>query len=176
MKTSTRTRFVSDVESRSEGFTASSPFKVQNDNQRRFVRLEISVPMSLNKIKEYGGSFWPQGNSYTINGTILNLSAGGVLVELDEVLNEGDIVSMRFTIQNEETLDNVIGVVKRSEQLEEPTSLTGIEFISKERLSDLLSSGELKSLPNNLFDFQQSVERVLNKYIRRESLTRNERE
>jgi PilZ domain len=175
MKTASRTRFVSDVESRDAEFTGSAPFKVQKDNQRRFVRLEIFAPMSLNKIKAQGGGFWPQGNTDTINGTILNLSAGGVLVELDELLNEGDIVAMRFTIQGEESLDNVLGVVKRSEQIEEPTSLTGIEFISKERLTDQLSAGEMKTLPDTLFDFQRSVERVLNKYIRRDSLTRNER-
>jgi PilZ domain len=175
MKTTSRSRFVSDIESQTAEFVGTAPFKVQKENQRRFVRLEISAPMSLNKIKEQGGGFWPEGSTYTINGTILNLSAGGVFVELDELLNEGDVVAMRFTIQGEECLDNVLGIVKRSEQIEEPASLTGIEFIGKDYLVDKLSSGELQALPDTLFDFNKSVERVLNKYIRRDSLTRNER-
>jgi hypothetical protein len=175
MKASSRTRFVSDIESGEPTINGSGPFKIQQENQRRFVRLEISAPMSLKKIKEPGGSFWPDGNAHVINGTILNLSAGGVLVELDELLNEGDIVVMRFTIQGNELLDNVLGVVKRSDQIEEPTSLTGIEFIRRDRLSDLLSSGELQTLSSSTYDFQQSVERILTKYVRREELTRKER-
>jgi len=172
MKDRKSTRFVSDVDVTDPGVKVRSPFRLERDNQRRFVRLEISSPMSLNKIKDIFGNFWPVSGGYAIDGIILNISPGGVLVEVDEPLNEGDVVSMKFSLsaggqtyrQGVETLDNVLGIVKRTDQ-EEKCCLVGIEFISKDYLRDKLSQGELEMLSENLSDFTQTVQDVLKKYI-----------
>ncbi len=167
MKDTTRIKHVSDVNLEEKRIKGRPPFRVQRENQRRFVRLEISSPMSLHKVKDIFGNFWPDGEGYAIHGEILNISAGGVLVEVDQPLNEGDIVSMRFSLQEVETLDNVLGIVKRTDQSED-CLLAGIEFVGKESLCDMLSQGELEMLSEEFTDFKQRVQDVLQKYIYRE--------
>lgn len=167
MKDSTKTTFISEVRMEEDGIKIHRPFKLSTENQRRFVRLEISSPMSLKKIKDVFGNFWPHGTGFTIEGNILNISAGGVLVEIDQPLNEGDIVAMQFTLQGIETLKNVLGIVKRTDQ-EDTFYLTGIEFVERERLMDKLSRAEMEILMENLSDFKGTIHDVLKKYIYRE--------
>jgi hypothetical protein len=167
MKDTTRMKFIKDVDVNDTAIKVRRPFRLDRENQRRFVRLEISSPTSLNKIKDIFGNFWPVGEGYTIDGDILNISAGGVLIEIDQPLNEGDIVDMRFSLQGDETLDNVLGTVKRVDQ-DESCYLVGIEFIGRDYLLDRLSEGEMQMLSENLSDFTQTVHDVLKKYIYRE--------
>jgi len=164
MKNSSKTKFISDVSITEKNLKARKPFTISSDNQRRFVRLEISTPMSLRKIKDIFGNFWPTEEEHTIAGDILNISAGGVLVDLNQPLNEQDIVSMRFSLQEVKSLDNVLGLVKRVEQ-DDDCFMTGIEFVTRQQLEDRLSSAELKLLDNNYDDFSHRVTDVLNHYI-----------
>lgn len=173
MKDTTRVKFVTDVDVNDTEIKVRRPFRLDKENQRQFVRLEISSPMSLNKIKDTFGNFWPAGEGYTIDGDILNISAGGVLVEIDQPLNEGDIVAMRFSLQGAETLDNVLGTIKRTDQ-DESCYLVGIEFIGRDYLLDKLSEGEMEMLSENLSNFTQTVQDVLKKYIYRERVTPHE--
>jgi len=164
MKNTTKARFVSDVEVKDSNLRVRPPFRLNRENHRRFVRFEISSPMTLHKIKDIFGNFWPSDEEHAINGVILNISAGGILVEIDQPLSENDIVSMRFSLQGVETLENVLGTVKRTDQ-EENCCLAGIEFVGREYLCDKLSQGELEMLPENLSHFYQRVQDVLGKYI-----------
>ncbi|PWB68700.1 hypothetical protein C3F09_11155 [candidate division GN15 bacterium] len=162
-----RTRFIQDVTAQDGAVTGGKPFKVQREDKRRFVRLEISSPMAMRKIKQAGGQFWPTGERHVIDGVILNISAGGVLVELDQSVDEGDIVSMRFTLQEQETIDNVLGHVKRTD-VDSGTFLVGIEFISRERLYDLMSQDQIDLLPESLNGFNERIREVLGKYVQLE--------
>jgi len=164
MKNNSKSKFISDVNVTEKNLKARKPFKISCDNQRRYVRLEISTPMSLRKIKDIFGNFWPSQEEDTAAGEILNISAGGVLVDLDQPLNEQDIVSMKFSLQEVKSLDNVLGLVKRVEQ-DDDCYLTGIEFVSYQQLEDRLSSAELKLLDNSFNDFSHRVTDVLNNYI-----------
>jgi len=170
MKSDSRTKFIKDVQTEKTEFRAKKPFKVEKDNQRRFVRLEISAPMSLQKIKDLGGNFWPEGDWHIVNGVILNISGGGVLVELDQAVNESDIVSMHFTLEDVEGLNNILGVIKRVDA-EPDCYLAGIEFVSRKVLDDYLSKGEVEMLSKNHVDFNESVRDVLGKYVHRETET-----
>lgn len=158
-------KFIKEVTTDDSTVAVLKPFKMERDEQRRFLRLEISSPMSLNKLRDTGGNFWPNGDQHTIHGMILNISGGGVLVDVDQQLLEGDVVSMRFTVQNVETLDNVLGLVKRSD-IDEGSFLVGIEFITREYLTDIFSAAEMDLLSKKLGDFNTTVRTVLNKYVR----------
>jgi len=162
-----RTRFIQDVTTQDEAATGGKPFKVQREDKRRFVRLEISSPMAMRKIRQAGGEFWPTGERHVIDGVILNISAGGVLVELDQSVDEGDVVSMRFTLQEEEMVDNVLGLVKRTD-VDAGTFLVGIEFINRQRLYDLMSQEEIDLLPESLTGFDERIRQVLSKYVHQE--------
>ena len=161
-----RTKFISEVTSGND-MTIAKPFKVEREDKRRFIRLEISSPMEMRKIKESGGGFWPHGERHTISGTILNISAGGVLVELEQSVREGDLVSMHFTMQDVASIDNVLGLAKRAD-VEGGTFVVGIEFISRSRLTDIMSRAEIDLLPENLTTFDERVREVLNQYIHQE--------
>lgn len=164
MKTTSKAKFVKDVATKADTVQVRKPFKVQEENRRRFIRLEIGAPMSLKKIKDRQAHFWPEGNPHLINGLILNISGGGVLVELDQAVSEGDLVAMQFTLQGVETLANVLGLVKRADA-ESGTYLAGIEFLNRSQLPDLMSRAEIDLLGDNCANFNDRVRQVLSKYV-----------
>lgn len=168
MKASKRSKFITEVPTTEVDVIARRPFKVESDNRRRFIRLEIAAPMSLQKIKDSHGNFWPEGEWHLVNGTILNVSAGGVLVELDQSVNEGDIVAMHFTLQGVEELKNILGLVKRAD-FDGEGVLAGIEFVTHSFLSDRLSRPEIDLLTETCCNFDDSVRQVLTKYVHHES-------
>jgi molybdopterin converting factor small subunit len=168
MKVNKKTRHVRDVDAEQKTIRARRPFKVHKDEKRRFIRLEIATPMSLRKIKGREGQYWAQGDWYVIHGQILNVSVGGVLVDLDQALEEGDVVSMHFTLQETEKLDNVLGLVKRVD-IDAEGCLVGIEFVSRENLVDQLSQAEMELLGDEYTNFNSSVRQVLNRYVSRET-------
>jgi hypothetical protein len=168
MKTSEKTRHVQDVTVEADTLKARRPFKMTRDNKRRFIRLEISSPMSLKKLKDVEGGFWPEGDWHIIDGMILNISASGVLVDLNQAVDEGDVVSMHFTIQDVEGLDNVLGLVKRSD-CSPDGCMAGIEFIAQDRLMDQFSQAELDLMGDDHTNFSSSVRQVLERYVERQN-------
>lgn len=169
MDYSEKVKHVRDIPTEIEEFKARKPFHVREENQRRFVRLEISAPMSMCRLKDQEGGFWPDGDGQNISGVILNISGGGLLVDLDQVIENGDIVSMHFTIQDVEVLDNVLGRVKRVD-VESSGCIAGIEFVSAAYLLDHFSAAEMQLISESHRHFDDSVREVLNRYISRERL------
>ncbi|MBD3401827.1 hypothetical protein GF420_02945 [candidate division GN15 bacterium] len=163
-------KFIQEVPTEGRVVAARRPFRVEQDNRRRFVRIEIASPVTINKIRDAAGQFWPEGDWHLINGTILNISAGGLLVEVDQQVYEGDIVSLHFIMQDVEALNDVLGLVKRVDS-DQDGLLAGIEFITREQLTDLLSQGEVDMLPSTLDDFDHTVHRVLSRYVFEEQPT-----
>lgn len=164
MNDTPRTRFINDVEVTDKHWQIRKPFKVSQDNQRRFIRLEIATPLMLRKVRDIFGNFWPTQDEYQVDGEILNISPGGVLAELNQPLNENDIVALRFSLQETEIVDNILGLVKRVDN-DEDTYLTGIEFITREQLEDRLSEAEMELLSDELGSFDNRVNEVLQRYL-----------
>ena len=63
MKATKRTKFIDEMDSTGENVTVKKPFKVEEQDNRKFIRIEISSPMSLQTLKDTHGGFWPDGNS-----------------------------------------------------------------------------------------------------------------
>ncbi len=168
MKDTSKIRFVSDVEIPETNLRAKAPFKINKENKRRFVRLEIQSPMGMRNVKNSDGSINTSEKGYPITGEILNISAGGLLVETEKPLSEQDIVAMQFGLQEVEKLDNVLGLVKRVDK-DEDIFLVGIEFITLETLKDYLTQAELDLLKDSYGDFQNRVQEVLSKYLYRKT-------
>ncbi len=164
MNDPSRAKYESDNEITDKDIVVREPLKVEEENRRRFVRLQISSPMSMRKIKDIFGNYWPDGGDYTIAGSILNISACGVLVELDQPLNEGDVVAMRFALEKVEPLDGILGIVKRCD-VDDEAALAGIEFVERKDLNDRLSNAEMDLLSQKLMNFKASVRDVLGRYI-----------
>ena len=172
MKNAEKVRFVSEVDIGDRQVEVRKPFKVDEDNQRRFIRLEISAPVWMKSVKNCLENY-SADDEFQYHGTVLNISAGGVLVEIEETITENDIVLMRFILQDVEKLDNVLGLVKRVEQDGEGY-LVGIEFVSRENLKDMLSQAEIDLLSENVSGFEATVNEVLKKYLYREEVGRKE--
>jgi len=164
MKADQKTKHVQDLPAEAGMVQVRKPFRIEAEDKRRFIRLVISSPMSLQKIRDTGGNYWPEGDWHIINGMILNISAGGVLVELDQAVDEGDVVSMHFTIQDVEGLENVLGMIKRVE-IDPEGCLAGIEFISREQLVDHFTQAEMDLLSDGYTNFDDSIRQVLNRYV-----------
>jgi len=164
MKDSKKPKFVTEHEIQEKEHQVRSPFRVTQDTRRRFVRVEITSPLYLQRIKGADGGFWPEGQGQPIAGSILNISLGGVLVDLENPVFAGDIVTLRFNLQGEVILQNVLGLVKRSEE-SEGKFLTGVEFVTRENLSDRMTSAELEVLSDDIDGFDDNVRKVLKKYI-----------
>lgn len=164
MKQPRTPKFVTEHEIQGKEERVQSPFKITQDSKRRFVRLEITSPLFLQRIKGVNGGFWPEGHGHPITGTILNISLGGVLVDLEEQVRSGDIVTLKFNLQGEIILQSVLGLVKRSEE-SEGKFLTGVEFIDRTSLADKMSDAEMNLLSDEIAGFNDNVRKVLKSYI-----------
>ncbi len=164
MKQPKKSKFVTEHEIQGKEQEVRSPFKVTQDTRRRFVRVEITSPLYIQRIKGSDGAFWPEGQGQPIAGSILNISMGGVLVDLENQVKPGDLVTLRFNLQGEIILQNVLGLVKRSEE-SEGKYLTGVEFVDRKKLVDKLSGAELELLSDDIDGFDDNVRKVLKKYL-----------
>lgn len=164
MADSAKITFVSDVEVTTPGVEARRPFTVKTDNRRRFIRLEISAPMSVRRVKDVLTKPTATNQDDTICGHMLNMSGGGVLVELQDSIDEGDIVLMEFSLQGSERLTDVLGIVKRCDG-DEDVYLVGIAFTGRSQLMDKLSASELELLGETPAAFGDRVLEVLSQYL-----------
>lgn len=167
MKDPSKIKHVSQVSMDDSALQVKKPFKITNENKRRFIRLEISSPVWMKRAEDCIKEVSVDEDDYIIEGTILNISIGGMLVELKETVTENDIVLMQFTLQEVETLSNVLGLVKRVEK-DEDCYLIGIEFISREYLKDKLSQPEIDLLSKTASHFEEKVQEILSKYLYRQ--------
>lgn len=145
-------------------FEVKPPFQIMDDNRRRFIRIDIDEPISFSTIKSPEGGFWKIGEGMTGTGEILNISAGGVLMFCKEPVLEGAILAMSMKVEGAESLDNILGIVKRTE-IDSGGYLIGIESISREQLRDTLSEVEITSLPENAASFADRLRSMLARYI-----------
>ncbi len=160
----TKSKIVSDVEAGENVVSVKPPFELSRDKKRRYIRLEISEPIAYSVIRDTAGGFWPHGDGYECRGTILNLSAGGVLIIGENPVEEGAIVVLKMTLQDIEVIDKVLGVVKRVEA-DGDEWLVGVEFISREYLVDFFSGPEYDMLDDEIASFDEQLKNVLNKYV-----------
>jgi len=159
-----RLKIISEVDAGENVLAVKKPFKLSLEQKRRFIRLEISEPVQMSILKDENDGFWPEGNGPDYTGSILNLSAGGVLIMTEAPLREGMIILMTMSLQDVEVIDNVIGLIKRVDD-DSDERLVGVEFISRERLTDLLSHSEIELLHDDILSFDDQLKKTLNKYV-----------
>jgi hypothetical protein len=161
-----RIKVISEIETDDNTVSVKPPFRLFKEQNRRYIRLEISSPVSCTVLKNRAGRFWPASDGPQIDGSILNLSAGGMLIVSEMALEEGTILLLKMSLQDIEVLDNIVGLVKRAD-LDENEWLLGIEFVSREYLGDIFSDAELNVLPQKVVSFDEQIKSTLNKYIYR---------
>lgn len=151
-------------------FQVKPPFKIMEDNRRRFIRIDIDAPISYCTIKSAEGVFWPECDGPSGSGEILNISAGGILMFTTQPTMEGTLVSMSLELSGCETIDHILGLVKRTD-IDSGGYLVGIESITRERLGDVLENAEIERLPASLSSFTERLRDLLNQYIYSQKLS-----
>jgi len=145
-------------------FEVKLPFRILEDNRRRFIRIDIDEPISFAAIKAADGGFWPEGDGPGGNGEILNISAGGILMFSSEPTMENSILSLSVRLEGCEAINHILGKVKRVE-IDSGGYLVGIESITREKLSDHLSAEEVDQIPSDMASFTDRLRAFLNQYI-----------
>lgn len=145
-------------------FQVKPPFKIMEDNRRKFIRIDIDAPLTFCTIKSGEGTFWAECDGPSGDGEILNISAGGILMFTRHPIMEKTLVSMSMKLEGCETIDNILGLVKRTE-IDSGGYLVGLESITRERLKDVLNEEEIEQLPQSLSSFTERLQTLLNQYI-----------
>ncbi|SYZ74250.1 hypothetical protein TRIP_C60520 [Candidatus Zixiibacteriota bacterium] len=169
-----RVKVISDMATDRDVIGLKPPFSVHQDKQRRYVRLQVAEPVAYTVLRNRDGGFWPDGDGRSFNGSVLNISAGGVLIAAGEPIEEGSVILLRFSLQDIEIIDHVVGLVKRADA-DGDEWLIGVEFISKEYLRDIFSGAEMDVLPPTLTSFDEGIKKMLNKYVYRKRVSRENR-
>ncbi|MFH1737612.1 MAG: PilZ domain-containing protein [bacterium] len=145
-------------------FEVKPPFQILEDNRRRFIRIDIVEPIVFTVIKSAEGAYWPEGDGPVGSGEILNISAGGILMFTVEPVMENAIISMSLKIEGCESIDNILGIIKRND-IDSGGYLVGVESVTREKLWDIMSKEEISRLPENMASFTERVQMLLNQYI-----------
>jgi len=139
------------------------PFKVYSHKRRKYIRLEVNSPLKFK-------TFNPAEPDLEIDphqaceGSILNISGGGVLFETEYSVRENDYLVMELSLVDADRLCGIIGKVKRVDT-EEGTPLVGIEFMSPEKLRAELPTHVLDKIDEEIYSFDEHLRKALLKYV-----------
>lgn len=128
---------------------------------RRYLRLPLDTPTTLRYLN---GD--PSARTFILSrpvqGTLLNVGAGGALVLCEHAPQPGELLSLELTLADQYTFGGLLGKVKRVEPDEEGGFLVGIEFGTLSHLS--LERSEWQLPPGVVrFDsaFREALQHVL---------------
>lgn len=143
-----------------DSFVVRSPLKLYKSKRRRYVRLEISAPITFAPINL--DRPLSEVDVSQNNGTILNISGGGVLLICDRQVTEGDYIAMSFELKGCEMLSGIVGKVKRVDDDGDGGYLMGVEFCPETELLEVFGHDNLGTFVSS---FDERVKRTLLKYI-----------
>jgi c-di-GMP-binding flagellar brake protein YcgR len=143
-----------------QGFVVRRPLKLYKSKRRRYVRVEISEPVSFARIDLDRPLAELDVTEYA--GTILNISGGGVLLICDQAVPEGDYIAMSFELKGCELVTGIVGKVKRVDSDGEGEHLIGVEFCLEAELQEVFGRDNLGVY---LSSFDERIKRALLKYI-----------
>lgn len=131
--------------------------------RRRFVRLDISGDIDLRILES------PDSNegsvSQKFHGSLLNISAGGVLFETETKIDADSLLILDFTLKGHYPLNNILAVVKRAEIIDDNIYIVGSEFISNENRAryGLETLGDF--LPPGTGTFDDNLQKLMVQFI-----------
>ncbi len=165
---------VSDIDPQKENMTTLQPVSdIKRSQRRRFVRIDIAGDITFRVLEtkqQHGG-----GLSLEKKGELLNISAGGILINTKEKLKQDDIILMNFWLKNSQRLMNILGIAKRVERSDETDSqaednIIGIEFLSKEELGEKLPFNLAEFLPPDASCFNEALQQVIVQFVYRQQV------
>jgi c-di-GMP-binding flagellar brake protein YcgR len=148
-----------------EGTEESISIKRSSDTKRtqrrKYVRLDISGNMQFRTFDDDDRENIGPENS----GTLLNISACGVLFESQLKLEERGFIIVSFSLKDRLQLNNIMGVVKRCEGSKSRGYLVGAEFITKQNKGEYEIEHIEEFLPPGTGTFDENLQKLLVQFI-----------
>lgn len=154
---------VVSIDARNENATTIKQLsKTEPTQRRKFVRIDIQGQVQFRLIDLKSDDF---GQAEKLeSGALLNISAGGILLCTTAEVKQGDYVLLNFKLKYHERLENILGVIKRTEK-QHKDSLVGIEFLTKDRLALPEHVHIATYLPPLATYFDDELERHIVQYV-----------
>jgi len=133
--------------------------------RRRFIRFETSQDVRL--------TFFDNSNILTsrlnklkwLETSTLNVSGGGMLVEMPMYLNDDIYVVTNLTFNDLTMPELLVGRVRHCRQKEPKCNLVGVEFVIREKFRELMPRSLTRTLPSGLFVFDDGTRAELARYL-----------
>ncbi|RKX29879.1 MAG: hypothetical protein DRP47_00645 [Candidatus Zixiibacteriota bacterium] len=139
--------------SKGKKYLLESPGNVRRVQRRQFVRIEVwqkityaLVPSDNQEISEPNELEW-------IEGTVVDISGGGVLLKTNREIKEGTLVVFRLEFLAESGLPSIIAAVCRRSFKNDKIPMSGFELLRYEQLTRAYDSTRLKLLPESVRAF-----------------------
>lgn len=131
--------------------------------RRRFVRLNVSGEITFRMLESGRGD---EGSlSQKCTGSLLNISAGGVLFETDCRVEPDNLLILDFSLKGRYSLSNVLAAVKRVESLEDGKQVVGTEFITRQNRASYGLEALADFLPPDAGTFDENLQKLVVKFI-----------
>jgi c-di-GMP-binding flagellar brake protein YcgR len=138
----------------------SEPTRLQ---RRKFIRINISGKMSMRTLDD--DSIKGKGLGPEIPGTLLNISAGGLLFECGTKLRENSLALLSFSLKSQHTLKNILAVIKRCEGSKNKGYLAGAEFITRDNFKEHGLEKLDQFLPPGCGTFDENLQKLVLRFI-----------
>lgn len=137
--------------------------ETRREQRRKYVRLDISENINFRILESPESK--DGGISPEFYGSLLNISAGGLLFETDKKVQPGSIIIVNFKLKDHYSLENILAVVKRTEHDRDELILVGSEFIthSNKTLYGLEKLDQY--LPHGVGTFDENLQRLIVQFI-----------
>ncbi|UCE67796.1 MAG: PilZ domain-containing protein [Candidatus Zixiibacteriota bacterium] len=137
--------------------------ETRREQRRKYVRLNISESINFRILESPENK--DIGLSPEFQGSLLNISAGGFLFETDKKVPSDSLLIIKFELKNHYSLENILAIVKRSEQTDDGLSLVGSEFITRNNKADFGLEKLDEYLPPGTGTFDENLQRLIVRFI-----------
>lgn len=133
--------------------------------QRKFTRVAMVATVNLAPLPKVSYGNRQLSQLRWLQTQSINFSAGGVLLSIPSFLEQKVLVLCNLAIEKLELPTLVIGQVRHCRQADPGHFHTGIEFMTNERIHELLPADRVRELPRAPFDFTSELRKKLNIYL-----------
>jgi c-di-GMP-binding flagellar brake protein YcgR len=131
--------------------------KVAPQLRRKYIRFDLEKEIRLTYFDPARISSARLNKLKWLETPSINISGGGVLVRLPQRLNTDNYIVLNMDMGDFELPRLMVGRVRHCMNANKSGSLVGVEFVVKEKCSEILPAELIKSLSPSFFDFNQKI-------------------
>lgn len=134
-------------------------------SQRRFHRLPIASPVRMATYPRLARGARDLGKLRWIETTSINISSGGLAIEVPSVLDEDVHLLMNVDVPRLPLPKIMLGRVRHCWSLDTLHYQAGVEFVTRETACRLFPPSTMRQLPTSLFAYRGSDRERLNRVL-----------